>query len=815
MGQPDANAAAPRRTGRALACLRRGLATVLVAMLVLDLACPPPLPGADGIATVVTAADGTPLRAFADRDGVWRHPATVESVSPLYLDALLTYEDRWFRLHPGINPVALLRAGWQWLRSGRIVSGGSTLSMQVARIIDGHDTRSGLGKLRQMARALQLEARLSKDQILQLYLERAPFGGTIEGVEAASWAYLGKPASALSPAEAALLAVLPQAPSRLRPDRHPEAARAARDKVLARMQALGRWTPQQVEDAKLEPVVARSLRVPQHAALLAQRLRQQHPRARRLVTTVDANLQRALEERVGAYFASLPPRTSAALLVVDNASLATLAYIGSAAFGDDQRLGHVDMVRAWRSPGSTLKPFLYGMALDQGLIHSESLLVDAPQDFGGYRPGNFGEAFNGPVGAAAALRLSLNVPAVDLLDRVGPARFAARLEHAGLPLRFPRGTRPGLPLVLGGTSARLEDLVGAYVALQRGGVAGQVRYLEDDPLVQRRLLSPGAAWIVREVLQASPRPGLASGAFGSRTPPVAWKTGTSYGFRDAWAIGGTRRYTVGVWVGRPDGTPLPGQYGAVTALPLLLDTIDGLPHQPGDADPLPRPASVDAVEACWPLGLAAADTPAPLCQRRLRAWSLDGVVPPTFPERQARLWSPGRERFQVDARTGMRLSASCRLEHPVREAEIARWPALVSPWLTTAQRRASTLPPLAPDCADDGREAAATLHVDGIADRATLVPAPGGEGRLKLQVRALGTDAPVQWLLDGRWIARTEGGRPFLYDYAGAGAGRHVLSALADNGAWAQVRFRVAATGGRGGTAPDADGPGAGQGAGH
>jgi len=804
MQQSSTKARSPRRPRRAWAWLRWGAAALLTTLLVLDLAFPPPLPGRDDTATVVTAADGTPLRAFADGEGIWRYPATVDSVSPLYLEALLTYEDRWFRHHPGINPGALARALAQWLRSGRIVSGGSTLSMQVARILEGGDTRSATGKLRQMARALQLEARLSKDQILQLYLERAPFGGTIEGVEAASWAYLGKPASALSPAEAALLAVLPQAPSRLRPDRHPEAARVARDKVLARMQARGVWSVEQVAEARMEPVVARSLRVPQHAALLAQRLRQGHPQARRLVTTLDPNLQRDLEERVAAYFAALPPRTSAALLVVDNASLQARAYVGSVEFGDRDRLGHVDMVRAWRSPGSTLKPFLYGMALEQGLIHSESLLVDAPQDFGGYRPGNFGEAFNGPVAAASALRLSLNVPAVDLLERVGPSRFAARLEHAGLPLRFPRGARPGLPLILGGTSARLEDLVGAYAALQRGGIAGQVRYLEDEPLLQRRMLSPGAAWIVREVLQAAPRPGRAAGAFGSRTPPVAWKTGTSYGFRDAWAIGGTRRYTVGVWVGRPDGTPLPGQYGAVTALPLLLDTLDSLPHRPGDADPQPRPDPVQAVAVCWPLGIAAAATPAALCQRRLEAWSLDGVVPPTLPERDARLWSPGRERFVVDARTGLRLSPGCRAGDPVREAEVARWPALVTSWLPAETRRASSLPPLAPDCADDGREQASSLRVEGIVERATLAPAPGGHGGLRLQVRALGASTPVQWLLDGRWIARTAPGQAFTHDYASAGPGPHVLSALADNGAWAQVEFRVA---GVAATTPEAGAP--------
>src|SRR5690606_6014295 len=301
---------------------------------------------------------------------------------------------------------------------------------------------------------------------------------------------------------------------------------------------------------------------------------------------------------------------SAALLVVDNESMEARAYLGTAAFGDAARLGHVDMVRAWRSPGSTLKPFVYGMALDDGLVHSQSLLVDAPQSFGGYRPGNFDAAFNGPVAVADALRLSLNVPAVDMLDRVGPARFAARLDHAGIGLRFPRGARPNLSLVLGGTGARLEDLVGAHAALARGGIAGRVRYTPQDPVVERRLLSPGAAWIVHGILAANPRPGERVGTFdtGAR-PRVAWKTGTSYGYRDAWALGATREYTVGAWVGRPDGTPLPGQYGAVTALPLLFEVFDSLPRRAGAVAGPPRPDSVTRVEVCWPLGTAAADQP--------------------------------------------------------------------------------------------------------------------------------------------------------------------------------------------------------------
>ena len=785
-----------RRIGwrRLLPWLRWGNVAMLSSLLLLDLFFPLPLPSGRDTSVVVAARDGSPLRAFADTQGIWRYPIKPEQVSPLYVQALIAYEDRWFWKHPGVNPVALLRAGGQVLGNRRIVSGGSTLTMQVARILDpslrGSRTRTPLGKLRQVLRALQLEAYLSKRQILTLYLERAPFGGTIEGVEAASWAYLGKPAARLSHAEAALLAVLPQSPSRLRPDRSPEAARKARDKVLARMASGGTWSRAQVEDARIEQVISRRLRPPMSAALLAQRLRTTYPKADRITSTLDASLQRTLEERVATYFSDLPPRSSAALLVVDNASLEARAYVGSVSFGDKSRLGHVDMVQAWRSPGSTLKPFLYGMALDAGMIHSESLLVDAPQSFGGYRPSNFDAAFNGPVGAATALRLSLNVPAVDLLERVGPARFAARLEHAGIALKFPRGASPNLSMILGGTGARLEDLVGAFAALHRDGIAGRVRYAVADPRLERRLLSPGAAWIVREVLAANPRPGESEGTFDTgRRPRVAWKTGTSYGYRDAWAIGGTRRYTVGVWVGRPDGTPLPGQYGAATALPLLFEVVDSLPRQSGDAERLVRPASVTETDVCWPLGIAADAQPTTLCQKRMPAWVLEGAIPPTFAERDARPWNAGVEHFQVDAKSGRRLSADCTLPHDPRTAQIARWPALASPWLPAAWRNASRLPALAQDCTDDGRDAGDGLRIDGLEDGATLARPPGSAVGVRLSLRALGSEGRVQWLLDGRWIGETDGGRSLVHVFETPG--NHELTALADTGAWHALRFRL------------------------
>lgn len=763
------------------------LELALVVALLADLVWPLPLPSRAGGA-VVLARDGTPLRAFADAEGVWRYPVRAERVSPLYLQALIGYEDRWFWRHPGINPYALVRAGLQVLRNGRVVSGGSTLSMQVARILDPHPhphPRGVAGKLRQLARALQLEVHVGKRGILQLYLDHAPFGGAIEGVEAASWAYLGKPAARLSHAEAALLAVLPQAPSRLRPDRHPEAARRARDKVLRRMARLGVWAEARVRDARVEPVVARALQAPRYAPLLAQRLRAAS-RETRIASTIDLDLQRVVEERVAAYFSSLPERTSAALLVVDNATMQARAYVGSLDLDDSARLGHVDMVRAWRSPGSTLKPFLYAMALDDGLIHSESLLVDAPQSFGDYRPGNFDAAFNGPVGAAEALRLSLNVPAVDLLDRLGPARFDARLAHAGLRLKWPDAATPNLSMILGGTGARLEDLVGAYASLARGGVAARVRYTPREPLVERRMMSEGAAWIIRDVLERAPRPGTAGGLFaaGGRAP-LAWKTGTSYGYRDAWALGATPAYTVGVWVGRPDGTPAPGQYGALTALPLLFEIVDILPTRMRRV--ARRPASVAAVDVCWPLGTAPDAQPPALCHRRFRAWALDGTVPPTLPERQAHAWTAGREDFEVDARSGRRLSGDCTAMHARRPASIARWPVLASPWLSEREREASSLPRLADDCADDSRGASSTLHIEGVREGAIL--ASGSSGAVRVELRALGTDDTVRWLLDGRLVAETRGEAPLALALADAGG--HRLTALADGGAWATIAFRV------------------------
>jgi penicillin-binding protein 1C len=776
---------APKRTTRpwraALGILLAWLSAALL-LLAADALLPPPLPASGaGVASVVLARDGSPLRAFPDRHGIWRMRVAMDEVSPLYLEALIAYEDRWFWRHAGINPLSVLRAAGQWLTHGRAVSGASTLSMQAARLIEPQ--APGLsGKLRQALRALQLEWRLGKRGVLELYLNHAPFGGTIEGVEAASWAYLGKPARELSQAEAALLAVLPQSPSRLRPDRHPQRAQRARDKVLKRLQQFGVRSAREVDQARQESVLARSLAIPQSAALLAERLRRAHPREPRIASSIDAGQQRRLEALVEAWLMRLPPRSSAALLLIDNASGEVRAYVGSARFADRERFGHLDMVRAWRSPGSTLKPFVYGLALDAGLLHSGSLLVDAPQDFDGYRPDNFDRHFRGPVSVASALQKSLNVPAVAVLHALGPAHFAARLQHAGLRLRLPGGEKPNLSLVLGGTEVRLQDLVGAYAALHRDGLAVHPRLRPDSPLRERRLLSPAAAHIIAEVLKSASESedGYFARAAGER---IAFKTGTSYGFRDSWAVGGTPAVTLGVWIGRPDGTPSPGQFGAVTALPLLRAALQGLPAEYRRATPTPPPAA-ESFTACWPLGGDALATKAEHCHRRLPALRIAGSTPRTLAAADES--PPQLLTVLVDPKSGLQRLGDCRRGDEVAR-ELALWPRRLAPWLSRDESARGYPPPTAADCATPAPMA--QLQITGAQPGSRLRAAATSGQAPRLVLRAAGARGDVTWLVNGRLAARLPAEHSFERSFEQAGA--QDVVAIDAAGSYGRLQFEV------------------------
>jgi penicillin-binding protein 1C len=761
------------------------MSLLLLALRTADWLWPLPLPQ-DDQARVVLAADGTPLWRFADADGVWRYPVTPEEVAPEYLQALLTYEDRWFYQHPGVNPLALVRAVWQNLSGGRVVSGGSTLSMQVARLLDPHRRTLG-GKLRQLWRTLQLEWHLSKRDILTLYLNRAPFGGTLQGVAAASWAYLGKPPSQLTRAEAALLAVLPQAPSRLRPDRHPQAAQAARDKVLKRLAAFQRWSPTAIREALEEPVLLAPRQSPHLAPLLARRLNT--PGSPALIrSTLDAALQRRLEDLLLGWRARLPEYSSAAIVVVEHDSMAVRAYLGSVDINDTRRFGHVDMVSAVRSPGSTLKPFLYGMALDAGLIHSESLLQDVPRRYGDYRPGNFSSGFSGPVAASEALASSLNLPAVQLLEAYGPKRFAGELRNAGVPLALPVLAEPNLSLILGGAGSRLEELLGGYRALAQGGKAARLRYQPSDPLIERRLLSPGSAWIIRRILSGQARPDRDPRAPLQQRPSLAWKTGTSYGFRDAWALGVGPRYLIGVWIGRPDGTPVPGQFGLASAAPLLLQVHDLLVNrdsQRGIAQPVDAaPASIGVAAICWPLGQPL-DKDDPNCRRQRFAWTLDGTTPPTLQAVDQPLGLGLQQQIWLNAQ-GLQVDAGCPA---AKAAQVILWPAPLEPWLLRRERRSARLPASAPNCPPQLAAQAAPLSIIGVREGDNLRRPTGSNSPLQLKLSALGGSGRRWWFLDG--VALTDTSSDASFNQILSRLGRYQLSVLDESGQTAQVLFNV------------------------
>jgi penicillin-binding protein 1C len=543
---------------------------------------PLPLADAQQVSTSVVDRNGKLLRAYAMADGRWRLPVDARTgVDPGYLKLLLAYEDRRFRSHVGVDPVALGRAALQFVTRGHIVSGGSTITMQLARLMEPRRERSVGAKLRQMVRAVQIERQLSKDQILDLYLALAPFGGNLEGVRAAALGYFGKEPRRLSLAEQALLVALPQSPETRRIDRHPEAARVARDRVLERMIAESAASPEDVAQAKAVAVPRLRRPMPVLAPHSADQAVATVKDTQVIALTLDSGLQRVLEMLARDRAAALGPDISVAIVAVDNERGDVLAHVGSPDYFDERRAGQVDMTRAVRSPGSTLKPFIYGLAFEDGFVHPESLIDDRPVRFGSYAPENFDMSFQGTVPVRKALQLSLNVPAIELLDRIGASRLSSRLKQAGAGLVLPKDEAPGLAMGLGGVGVTLKDLVQLYSGIARLGSAKPLREIvwRDDIREPLRLMDQVAAWQVGNVLLGTPPP---ENAVHNR---IAFKTGTSYGYRDAWSVGFDGRITIGVWVGRPDGAPVPGLVGRTAAAPILFDAFARTGKLPA---PLPK-----------------------------------------------------------------------------------------------------------------------------------------------------------------------------------------------------------------------------------
>jgi penicillin-binding protein 1C len=602
---------------------------------------PLPLAQAQQVSTSIIDRNGKLLRAYAMADGRWRLPVDAKTgVDPGYTNLLLAYEDRRFYSHGGVDPLALGRAAFQLVTRGHIVSGGSTITMQLARLMEPRRERSIYAKLRQMVRAVEIERQLTKDQILDLYLAMAPFGGNLEGVRAASIAYFGKEPKRLSLAESALLVALPQSPETRRLDRFPEAARAARDRVLDRMVEDGRVGQEDAVQAKTTPVPRLRKPMPILAPHSADQAVANVKDAPVIRLTLDSGLQKALEALARDRAIALGPNVSIAILVVDNESSDVLARVGSPDYFDDRRAGQVDMSRAVRSPGSTLKPFIYGLAFEDGFVHPESLIDDRPIRFGSYAPENFDMTYQGTVAVRRALQQSLNVPAIALLDRVGASRLSSRLKQAGANLVLPKDEAPGLAMGLGGVGVTLQDLVQLYSGLARLGNTRPLREIantSDDRRDTLRLMDQVAAWQVGNVLMGTPPP---ENAPHNR---VAFKTGTSYGYRDAWSVGFDGRMTIGVWVGRPDGAPVPGLVGRTAAAPILFDAFSRTGKLPV---PLPKP----------PKGaLVASNAKLPLPLRRFRPL---GELVRTGSEQAPHIQFPlNGSRIDVDRSAGGQFSA--------------------------------------------------------------------------------------------------------------------------------------------------------------
>lgn len=549
----------------------------------------PPLGLSEAGEHSVTVLDrhGRLLRAFTTDVGRWRLPLTTQEVDPRFIGLLKTYEDRRFDHHAGVDPAAFARAGWQMLRHGRVVSGGSTLSMQVARLVEPRNERSLGTKLRQALRALELEQRFSKRQILELYLTLAPYGGNLEGLRAATWSYFGKEPRRLTLAERALLVALPQSPETRRPDRHAANLKRVRDGVIARALAANLATPEEAEQARAEPVPTARQLFPMLAAHAAERAISEQPQARQQRLSIDAGWQASLEHLVRERVEPLGPKLGAAVLVVEHATGKVRAHVGGLGLMSRERAGALDLAQAVRSPGSALKPFIYALAFEQGIAHPETMLEDRPNRYGAYAPENFDLGFQGNVSARAALQQSLNLPAIELLAEVGPQRLISRLNSAGAALVLPKEGQPGLAIGLGGVGIRLSNITRLYAGLARGGETITLNWREDvsAPPDERRLIDPLASWYVGDVLRGAPAP---ANALNGR---IAYKTGTSYGYRDAWAIGYDKRHTIAVWIGRPDNASVPGLVARQVAAPILFDAFARIGVEP-DVSPAPRDAIV-------------------------------------------------------------------------------------------------------------------------------------------------------------------------------------------------------------------------------
>ena len=738
------------------------VAAVLLAWILLP---KPDLYEGVSFSTLVTDSTGRPLRLLPAADGRYRLFTALDDIAPTARRATLLYEDRRFHRHLGVDPLALVRAVWTtYVRRAHVV-GGSTITMQLARMVFDLDTRTPFGKLVQSARALQLERHYGKDEILEAYLNLAPYGGSIEGIGTASRIYFDKPAGSLGLGEALALAVIPQNPSA----RFPVTPVGRGELMEARGRLLVSWLESAALDAesaaraKLEPTFRSPATLPSHAPHF---VRDHVPTGAvaEIRTTLDLDLQNLLESRIREVIERRRRDgiVNAAAMLVDYRAMEVQALVGSAGFFEAEIAGQVNGVRGRRSPGSTLKPLLYGLALDDGVIHPMTLLEDAPRRYAAYAPENFDRGFLGPVFARDALVHSRNVPAVSLLAKLRVPRFRQWLLDAGVD-RVRSANEIGLALALGGSEVTLEELVRLYATLASGGVRRELRTVADSPSVASgpRLLSPEASYLVLDMLRDVPRPSAPRLA-PMRRSGVAWKTGTSFGFRDAWSVGVVGDYVLAVWLGNFDGSANPALVGREAAAPLFFAIADSLGadtetwwmDERGREGPT-GPLQLRRVQVCATTG----DLPGPHCPRTTRSWFIPGVSP-------IKVSTIYRE-VSVDRATGLR---SCHDDANTREEVYEFWPSNLHAVFRRAGVAIRRPPPWAPGCSLE-KTSSTGIPPQIRSPQSTLVYHVPRDGVEQANVRfSAVADADAHglfWFVDDRLVARTAPSEDYLWSPPG------------------------------------------------
>lgn len=735
-----------------------------------------PLPTPKSYSTVIYDRNGDLLSAYLTEDDKWRMRADPELVSEDLRTAIIAKEDRWFYYHPGVNPFAILRAGWNNLLTGRRTSGASTITMQVARLMEPKN-RTIWNKFREVFRAFQLEWKYSKSEILGMYLSYLPYGGNIEGVTAASYLYFERPPSALSLSQATLLAVIPNRPNSLRMDTRQEAARAARDKWLHRFSEAATFPEKQIQVALAEPVNVIRHELPPRAPHLSLRLLRESD-SDQIHSTLDPEAQETAERLLGNYIRRARSRgiSNGAVMVVDNANAEVLAYCGSADFYDSGAAGQVDGIQAVRSPGSTLKPVVYGMAFDRGLLTPDSRMLDLPSNWNGYSPDNYDEKFRGAVNTSYALRHSLNITAVDALNKVGYDRFLDLMSQAGFRTIARQRAQLGLSVVLGGCGVTLEELTRLFASFANEGKIRALNYVQSDSTAGEGfpLFSEASAWLIQDILSGIERPDLPNDIVRSTgRAEIAWKTGTSYGRRDAWSIGFTPRYTVGVWIGNFDGQGVPDLSGSTMAVPLLFELFGALEAGKEKLE-FPRPGNVWKREICVETGMLPSDE----CAHRSQGYYIRNVSPRTVCDQEQLIY--------VNADTSMQYCTGCLPESGYQKSSFSVFPPELTLFYETHDI-AYPRPPLHnPDC-EASFDGPGPEIISPEAEMEYLLEAGAGQ-EILLQAAS---DARINrhyWYIDGEFFRSSAPGEKLFYP---ATRGKLKVTCVDDRGRSNSVRVDI------------------------